>query len=131
MYGGDSLTVTLSEPRRLRHAVVRGMSGIHGDHFKLEGSLDGEQWLLLAQSPLLITEAQPVTAYRLHFDERTQWDSPFDGPLDQRIGGHFGEAPLVDVGPVRFVRMTAVTYARGNNGTRTGFISLSELSLFE
>ncbi|MFP2924119.1 hypothetical protein ACLESO_02660 [Pyxidicoccus sp. 3LG] len=123
--------VMLPEPRRLRHAVVRGMGGVHGHSFRLEGSLDGEQWSLLAESPLLVSEEQLFTAHGLQFDERTQWDSPFDGPLDRGLEGHFGEAPLADVGPVRFVRLFSADYTNGNNGYPRPVSTLSELSLFE
>ncbi|MCP3143508.1 hypothetical protein [Pyxidicoccus xibeiensis] len=131
--GPSSLIVTLAEPRRLRHAVVRGMSGHGGIHFKLEGSLDGEQWSLLALSPLLLPERDRSFLYfpEPRFGERTQWDSPFDGPLRPEDGVAFGEAPLADVGPVRLVRFTAANFSAGNPGQPFGLSSLAELSLFE
>jgi hypothetical protein len=125
------LTLTLPEPTRLRHAVVRGMEGTNGSYFILEGSVDGEQWTRLALSPLLLSE-DPIDRIRWGLADQTQWDSPFDGRLYRADGaGLFGETPLEDVGPVRYVRLTGTSYANGNNGIQRTISSLAEVSLFE
>ncbi|MBZ4422314.1 hypothetical protein [Myxococcus sp. RHSTA-1-4] len=126
------LTLTLSEPRVLRHAVVRGMGGVEGGAFRLEGSLDGEQWALMAVSPLLLSDSNLDHVGLIpRFEEATQWDSPFDGPLRKKDGSHFGEAALAEVGPVRYVRLTGTSFANGNNGVERFISRLAEVSLFE
>ena len=127
------LTVTLPEPVRLRHAVVRGMSADAGDRFRLEGSADGETWSVLAISPLRVSENAAYLSLlgRRRFADMTRHDSPFDGPLYEFDGMGFGEAPLEDVGPVRYVRLFRANYARGNTGVPQGFSALAEVSLFE
>ncbi|WP_164014517.1 discoidin domain-containing protein [Pyxidicoccus trucidator] len=124
------LNLTLPEPTRLRHAVVRGMEGSNGGYFRLEGSLDGEQWELLALSPLGLPE-RDIVGDRRNLAEKTQWDSPFDGRLYQHDNAHFGESPLADVGPVRYVRLTGTSFANNNNGVGRHISSLAEVSLFE
>ncbi|NMO15422.1 hypothetical protein HPC49_12815 [Pyxidicoccus fallax] len=127
------LTLTLPEARVLRHAVVRGMSGGLGGGFRLEGSLDGEQWSVLASSRFLLSDSNlgNQVGGDLGFEEATRWDSPFDGSLYKRDEAHFGEAALTDVGPVRYVRITGVDFANNNNGAFRGFARLAEVSLFE
>lgn len=126
------LTLTLPEPTRLRHAVVRGMSGTTGSFFILEGSLDGEQWSRLALSPLLISQSvsDRMMTVRM-FADRTQWDSPFDGGLTLSESLLYGESALADVGPVRYVRLSGTSFANGNNGIWRSLNMLSEVSLFE
>lgn len=129
----SALTVTLPEPVRLRHAVVRGMTAAAGDHFRLEGSADGETWSVLAISPLRVSDHASYLELlnRRRFADMTRHDSPFDGPLYEFDAMGFGEAPLEDVGPVRYVRLFSASYLNGNNGIPRGFYTLSELSLFE
>jgi hypothetical protein len=124
------LTLTLPEPTRLRHAVVRGMAGSVGSAFRMEGSLDGEEWKLMAVSLLRVSGSNVALALR-SFAEQTQWDSPFDGGLFVGDGSHFGESPLEDVGPVRYVRITGTSYANNNNGVGRSISDLAEVSLFE
>ncbi|QSQ18887.1 hypothetical protein JY651_26390 [Pyxidicoccus parkwayensis] len=124
------LILTLPEPTRLRHAVVRGMGGSYLYYFILEGSLDGEQWSRMALAPLLMSE-DPVDWGRQPFTDQTQWDSPFDGGLTRYDSRLFGESALEDVGPVRYVRLTGTSYADGNNGVGRFIYQLAEVSLFE
>ncbi len=124
------LTLTFPEPTRLRHAVVRGMSGSAGTAFRIEGSLDGEEWKLMTVS-FLKTPPDDVVGFRRNFAEQTQWDSPFDGALPPYGASHFGESPLEDVGRVRYVRVTGTDYSHNNNGVGRQLSTLSEVSFFE
>ncbi|MFP2924120.1 hypothetical protein ACLESO_02665 [Pyxidicoccus sp. 3LG] len=126
-----TVTVILSEPRRLRHAVIRELSGGTDSLIQLEGSLDGEQWAVLGTTPLLAPVHESHATHYDRFGEKTLLDSPFDPGLPRRFPGHFGEMPLADVGPVRHVRLSLLSFADGDDGRPTLFGSLGELSLFE
>jgi hypothetical protein len=130
--GPNWVTITLPEPKRLRHAVVRGIEGTRGGAFVVEGSVDGEQWLPMTVSRLLISDASlEKLGLSQGFEEATQWDSPFDGPLYKKDPAQYGESPLADVGPVRYVRLTGTSFANGNNGVGRSISRLAEVSLFE
>lgn len=126
------LTITLPEPKRLRHAVVRGMSGTRAEAFVVEGSLDGEQWSPMAFSPMLTTDTTiDDYGHTYRFDEMTQGDSPFDGAFYKLGLPVFGESPLADVGPVRYVRVAGTSFSHGDNGRPRTIHTLAEFSVFE
>ncbi|NVJ24148.1 MULTISPECIES: hypothetical protein [Myxococcus] len=138
-FGGkpvESLVVTLPEPKKLRHVVVRGAEGGTFTGFLLEGSEDAEQWTQLALlriAPADYTLPPQLAGPRRFFEEMTQWDSPFDGRLSLIKGPHFLDAPVTEEArPVRHVRLRAVGFnfvgAPVPGATMGG---LSELSLFE
>jgi hypothetical protein len=129
--GPNWLKLTLPEPTRLRHAVVRGMTGASGTWFVLEGSVDGEQWVRLALAPLKVPEdIRGMYGFWRNHADRTQWDSPFDGEFAV-MAPSFGESPLEDVGPVRYVRLSETSFFNGSNGVPRSISRVAEVSLFE
>lgn len=130
----------LAGPTRLKHAVVRGV-GDDNDLMRLEGSADGETWvrlgdLDLAASRLRLGPSTSADFYYNHFYTRegayTDEDNPIHGPTQKYAGRAYAEAPLADVGPVRYVRLTSRKLLKSPPGDSLYFTSsLAELSLFE
>ncbi|NTX17260.1 hypothetical protein HUA74_32830 [Myxococcus sp. CA051A] len=132
----ESLVVTLPEPRKPRHVVVRGAEGGNFSGFVLEGSEDAEQWTQLAvlhNVPERYIPPPRLSPPWRGFEEMTRWDSPFDGQLSFIKGPHFLDAPVTqDAGPVRHVRLRAVGFNHaGDPMPGATMATLAELSLFE
>nr|BDT33142.1 hypothetical protein MFMH1_28110 [Myxococcus sp. MH1] len=130
----DALTLTLEEPRSLRHAVVRGAEG-NFLGFVVEGSLDAEQWTRMGVLRNFAKDYVPPPLNRRGpraYNEQTQWDSPFDGRFSWSQGPHFLEGPLEPVGPVRYVRLRPAGFDHAGEAQVSGEIqALGELSVFE
>ncbi|MCP3061404.1 hypothetical protein LXT21_21715 [Myxococcus sp. K38C18041901] len=130
----DGLTLTLEEPRSLRHVVVRGAEGSFSG-FVVEGSLDAEQWTRLGVLRNFAKDYVPPPLNRRGpraYNEQTQWDSPFDGRFSWAHGPHFLEGPLESVGPVRHVRLRPVSFDHAGEAQVAGEIrALGELSVFD
>ncbi|RKG99973.1 carboxypeptidase regulatory-like domain-containing protein [Corallococcus praedator] len=135
-----SLVVTLPQPTRPRHAVVRGLSHAHGYQGKewliLEGSLDGEHWHPLNRTVLRDEDsrARITNAFTYsHYADLSGQDSPYgDSPI--LLGNDapvFIELPLADAEPTRYVRLSVELLAYGGDTSPGALFSLAELSVFE
>jgi hypothetical protein len=132
-----SLVITLARPTRLSRAVIRGLEHAHvfvgTERLRLEGSVDGEHWLVLASTVLRTRDRQEAVLQSVNetFAGNTAWDSPFDGPLEQfgRLP-LFVEVPLESAEPVQHVRLQVDAESEELPGRRLLF-SLAEVSLFE
>ncbi|RKH54939.1 hypothetical protein D7V93_24255, partial [Corallococcus llansteffanensis] len=134
------LTVTLPQPTRPRHAVVRGLRHAHGYEGKewlvLEGSLDGEHWQLLNRTVLrdMDSRTRAVNAV-LHnpYGDLAPQDSPYgDAPI--LLGDEepvFIELPLSDAEPARYVRLSVELLDFEGSTSPGALMKLAEFSVFE
>lgn len=131
-----SLVITLAEPTRLSRAVIRGLEYAHvyvgTERVRVEGSVDGESWLPLANTVLRTRTRRDANFQAMNefFADNTAWDSPFDGKLEQYSKlPLFLELPLESTEPVRHVRLQVEV--DGLESPRRLLRALAELSLFE
>lgn len=135
-----SLVVTLPQPTRPRHVVVRGLGNAHGYEGKewlvLEGSLDGEHWRLLSRTVLRDQDTRERIEGSFIYSNYTdlaQQDSPYgDSPI--LLGDKqpvFVELPLTDAEPARYVRLSVELLEYDGGTTPGALLSLAELSVFE
>lgn len=134
--GVDSLTFTLAAPVLPRRAVVRGLETtlayLPRLRLVLEGSADGATWAPLADHPVAQFELNDLQRATYGFSlTGTEWDSPWDGPLDVYNAPLWLEVPLTGSTPVRHVRLRVKADGVQQYQPPERIWGLTELSLFE